>query len=183
MTQIDLEQKLLYAVCVAGKTATFADQATDRLYKLLDGPTPLLYLDKLHLDDITQLCVQARLGAYKKNARAFYELSRNPPDLQNCLPSDLERYHGIGMKTSRFFIVWTRPEALYAVLDTHILRWLRARGVWTADRTPRYAREYERIESIFIKIADSLRLTPRELDWKIWKEASGYKGDVQDGPE
>ena len=87
------------------------------------------------------------------------------------------------MKTSRFFIVWTRPEEKYAVLDTHILRWLRQRGVWTPERTPRYPREYERIEDTFIKIADSLGLTPRELDWKIWKESSGYKGDVQEGPE
>lgn len=182
MTQIELEQRLLYSVIVAGKTATFADEASERLYRLLDGPTPLQYLSKLHLDDIEALCKTARTGAYKKNAKAFYELSRNPPDLRTCTPEDLEKYHGVGMKTARFFIVWTRPEARYAVLDTHILRWLRQRGVWTPDRSPRYERDYLRLEAIFIKIADSLGLTPRQLDWKIWQEASGYRGSVQDGP-
>lgn len=181
MTQTELEQKLIYAVIVAGKAAKFADQATDRLFKLLDGPTPLQYLAKLHLDDITQLCKTARTGAYAKNARFLWEVSRNPPDLRNCTPADLEKYHGVGMKTSRFFIVWTRPEARYAVLDTHILRWLHQRGVWVPARTPRCG-DYERIERTFIKIADSLGLTPRQLDWKIWSEGSGYKGEVQSGP-
>lgn len=183
LTQIELEERLLYSALVSGKTASFADAASKRLYKLLDGPTPLSYLAKLHQDDIHQLCVQARTGAYKKNARCFYELSRNPPDLVNCTPEDLEKYHGIGMKTSRFFILWTRPEARYAALDTHILRWLRHNGVWTPDRTPYVQSQYLRLEAIFIKIADDLGLTPRQLDWKIWTEGSGYKGSVQNGPE
>ncbi len=46
LTQIELEQRLLYCVVVAGKSAIVADQSTDRLYKLLGGPTPLQYLAK-----------------------------------------------------------------------------------------------------------------------------------------
>ncbi len=181
-TQVELEERLIYAVIVAGKAASFADKATEALYKLLDGPTPLLYLAKLHYADIENLCRAARTGAYRKIARSLHELSRNHPDLVNCLPEGLEKYYGIGMKTSRFFIVWTRPEARYAVLDTHILRWMRQRGVWTPDRSPRYRNTYERLESIFIKHADSLGLTPRQLDWKIWSENSLYKGTIQSGP-
>ena len=182
LTQVELEKKLIYAVIVAGKDAQFADNATERLFKLLDGPTPFTYLSKLHLDDIENLCRTAKTGAYKKNSKALWQLAYSPPDLLTCGPEVLERYHGIGMKTSRFFIVWTRPEARYAVLDTHILRWMSQQGIWTPGRTPRYESTYLRLERIFIKEADRLGLTPRQLDWQIWSEAAKYKGTIQSGP-
>jgi hypothetical protein len=181
LTQVELERRLIYAIVVSGKAASFADKACLAFWRLLGGPTPFQFMAGLSYRDILDLCIAARLGAYRKNAKAFHDLSRSLPDLRTCLPADLEKFHGIGKKTSRFFITWTRPEARYAVLDVHILRWMAQHGIWTPARTPRH-NDYQRLERVFLQEADRLGLTPRQLDWKIWQEGSKYKGDIQSGP-
>lgn len=179
LTQQVLEERLIYAVIVAGKSAKFADWASKRFLELLDGPTPFQYLFKLHYDDIYALCKQASVGGYAKNARCFHELSRALPDLATCSPQELEVFTGIGPKTSRFFITWTREGAEYAVLDTHILAWLREKGYPAPFKTPRSPETYANFEDIFLKEAKLRGVTPRQLDWEIWKSRSNYQGTVQ----
>jgi endonuclease III len=175
-----LEAALVYACIVAGKSARFTDAVMSRLHeKLEDGETyfgmftRLLYHEPLGL---YPLLFGAKAGNYRKLERCFKELVQAQDlDLQTCTPDDLEKIHGIGPKTSRFFILWTRPGARYAALDVHILRWLRLNGYPDAPRsTPPGGPAYQRWEQIFLAEADARGLTARELDRQIWDAGSGY---------
>jgi hypothetical protein len=118
---------------------------------------------------------RARTGNYHKLEVAFAEIVRlwtgRRLDLKTCTPEQLEKIPGIGCKTSRFFIVWTRPDEPYAVLDVHVLRWMRGLGYDAPKSTPSASR-YVALERIFLSEARKRGLTPRELDLKIWQAAA-----------
>ena len=106
-------------------------------------------------------------------ARSFLELSvavgSDELDLRTCSADDLEKIHGIGMKTSRCFIIHSRPGARYAGLDTHILKHLKACGVENVPKsTPSSKKEYLRLEKEFLRIADLNNMTPAAYDLMIW---------------
>jgi thermostable 8-oxoguanine DNA glycosylase len=85
----------------------------------------------------------------------------------------LEQIYGIGPKTSRFFILWTRPNASFAALDRHILRWLREKG-YQVSKTPPTGKRYCELENIFLEEARQLNKSARQLDSEIWSTASGF---------
>lgn len=173
--QFTLEARLLYSVVVAGKNAKFANDVIRRWLKnnTLSDETPfetIRHLDESGaLEDSFRL---ARTGNYGKVTAAARGMARAGLDLYTCTPGDLERVKGIGPKTSRFFIMWTRPDASYAALDVHILRWLRAQGYDAPKSTPQSQKRYAELEHIFIKEAEARGKTPRELDEEIWCAAS-----------
>lgn len=118
---------------------------------------------------------EVRSGNYNKISRALTELMEKDFNLSTCSVEDLESIHGIGPKTARFFILWTRPDANYAALDVHVLRWLREKGYDVPRSTPS-GPKYKRIEKIFLTEAKTLGLTPRQLDEMIWVAGSQYPG-------
>jgi thermostable 8-oxoguanine DNA glycosylase len=124
---------------------------------------------------------ESRTGNYTKLAACIRGLLTAKLDLATCAPIDLEAIHGIGPKTSRFFILWTRPGAEYAALDVHVLRWLRLMGHDAPKATPTGAK-YAELERVFLVLAKSFGMTPRELDHAIWIEGSNYVGAVQAQP-
>ena len=183
LTDNELQCRILYAVVVAGKTAEFADRAMTQLHHLFLQHNCITWFEAIRvIDKMGKLLIfltAASTGNYTKIERSFRELANCKIDLRICEPQDLEKCHGVGPKTSRFFILWTRPGARYAALDVHILRWLHEQGHANIPKnTPNYG-VYKRIEKLFIDEADKLGLTPRELDWQIWENGSGYKGKVQ----
>jgi thermostable 8-oxoguanine DNA glycosylase len=113
----------------------------------------------------------AGLGCYNQRARSFLELAMAGLDLRACQPSELEAIYGIGKKTSRFFIMYTRPTASEAaVLDTHVLKWLHLQGHDVPSATPK-GKRYNEIEGIFLEEARQRGLTALELDRQIWQGA------------
>lgn len=176
MNQHELEEKLMYSVVVAGKSAKFAEQAMTRFWRLTDyfhgGPFDRVRQLRERGDLMTTL-QKAKVGNYKKTHRAFDQMAFHRPDLETCTPQQLEIIHGIGPKTSRFFIIWTRPESRYAALDVHVLRWMRSIGHEVPRSTPQSAKRYAHVERLFLDEADRRGMTPRELDAKIWSEATG----------
>jgi hypothetical protein len=133
----------------------------------------------LHTGQLEDRLRAARTGNYTKLAKAFAQIApkvnSGELDLRTCAADDLETIHGVGPKTSRFFITWTRPNARHAVLDVHILRWLRQRGHDVPASTPASQKRYAEIEEMFLKIADEFGSTPRELDAAIWAAGSGHE--------
>jgi thermostable 8-oxoguanine DNA glycosylase len=103
-----------------------------------------------------------------------YKIGYGFLDVATCDIHDLEEVWGIGRKTSRFFVMYTRPEDQeYAILDVHILRWLREQGHDSAPmQTPRSKKKYELLENAFIWEAQARGMTPLELDTVIWAERS-----------
>lgn len=117
----------------------------------------------------------AKMGCYRKLERSFREIAAGKPDLRTARPHELERYHGVGRKTSRFAIMWIRPQERFAALDTHVLKWLRFIGHDAPKATPP-GEAYERLERIFIQEADRRGFNPRLLDAMIWCHASTLIG-------
>lgn len=175
----DRQTKLIYSLIVAGKSADFTDQVMHRLIKGLchlaksTTQTPFEMLARLTEDQILALLRSARSGNYTKLARALRELVTAGLNLATCKPWELEEIHGIGPKTSRFFIMWCRPEESYAALDVHILRWLKAQGYDVPKSTPQSRTKYAEIERCFINEAHRRGKTPRELDEEIWVAGAG----------
>lgn len=168
----DLQWKLIYAMIVAGKTARFANDKVDRLRAILGYELPFDTLAEMTDAALDALVRRVGTGNYTKLAQGLRALAGAGLDLATCGPGELQAIHGIGPKTARFFILWTRPGARYAALDVHVLRWLRARGHKAPTTTPQAESAYRRLEEIFLAEADKRNLTPRELDLRIWEASS-----------
>lgn len=178
--ETDLETRLLYSAVVAGKSATFADAVMARLKaKMHPDETPFAMIKRFAMTGVLrEVLVEVRAGNYTKLARCFVEAATSGLNLETCSAVDLEGIHGIGPKSARFFILWTRPDAVMAALDVHVLRWLRAQGHSAPKSTPS-GPEYARLEGVFLEEAQKRGMTPRELDFEIWQKGSGYVGSVQ----
>lgn len=174
MTDQELQLRLLYAVIVAGKSAKFAEQAMARLFAGLGNELPFhrikVWFCNGYLDYRLRL---AKVGNYGKIFKAFHEVAFADLDLRTCSPAQLEAIHGIGPKTARFFIIWTRTDARVAALDVHILRWLGQQGYKAPRQTPQ-GRRYAELEAAFLAEADKRGLTPHQLDAQIWSAGSRY---------
>jgi len=178
----ELQLKLIYAMVVAGKNAKFANKVMKKLFDGREGePFDIIRKwieeDKLYFN----LCL-AKSGNYMKLAKGLRQLVESDIDLTTCTPQDLEEIHGIGQKSSRFFVVWTRPEERYAVLDVHILRWL-SEALFYQDvpRSTPSGKAYLHWEEVFIREADARGKTPRELDLELWLQGSGEPNEIPDG--
>lgn len=174
MTDQELQLRLLYAVIVAGKSAKFAEQAMAKLFAGLGDELPFhriqVWFCNGYLDHRLRM---AKVGNYGKVFKAFHQIAFAGLDLRTCSPTQLEAIHGIGPKTARFFIIWTRMDARVAALDVHVLRWLRQQGHDAPRQTPQ-GRRYAELEAIFLVEADRRGLTPHQLDAMIWSAGSRY---------
>jgi 3-methyladenine DNA glycosylase/8-oxoguanine DNA glycosylase len=174
MTDQELQLRLLYAIIVAGKSAKFAEQAMARLFAGLGGGLPFDWIRAWVADgSLDAKLHEARVGNYGKAAKAFSEVAVAGIDLRTCGPAELETIHGIGPKTARFFIIWTRPDARVAALDVHVLRWLKTLGYDAPPQTPS-GKRYAELESAFLTEADRRGVTPHILDQQIWSTGSRY---------
>ena len=171
-----LEYKLIYALIVAGKSASFAEDVMKRLFfhRLPDES----YLDEIRKwiawSLLRQILELARTGNYTKLVKAFTHLTEHDYDLATATPEELEQIPGVGPKTSRFFILWTRPNARYAALDVHVLRWLAGQG-YDVPRTIPTGKKYAEIEGWFIAESDKRGVLPATLDNAIWVEGSKHR--------
>ncbi len=169
----ELQYRLLYSLVVAGKSATFAENALRRLFDEKHASrwrrsTPFGYIRALMNRDLIDGKLRlARTGCYRKLTAAFGAAATCGLDLRACGPSDLELIHGCGPKTARFFILWTRSDAVFAALDTHVMKWLGYRGHTNLKSTPS-GKAYEVLEKKFLAEARDRNRTPRDLDAAIW---------------
>lgn len=172
------EWKLIYSVIVAGKTAKMVEQIMPRL---ISGEDPGVYpFDQIreHLTrrDLRAWLLECRSGNYGKLTKCFPALVAVDPEA--CTVEELEAIHGIGPKTSRFFLLWTRPGVRYAALDTHLMKFLRRLGYTTLTATPVNMNVYRALETKFLELCTKMAVEPRQLDWWVWK---AYVDGTEDG--
>lgn len=160
---------LIFAMIVAGKTSEFG---TDRTAKLLSwGPNGLSPFRKIGFLDQAGVLEDAmravKTGQYKRLGKGLRQVVML--DVDRCPKKDLLSIHGIGPKTASYFLTYARDESGHAVLDTHVLRFLRECGVDAPEGTPPVGEEYERLAREFTSRAHAADLTTQELDNFVWR--------------
>ena len=186
-TPAELQEWLLYCICVAGKKSEIETRKLDGFlrdeeYGLFERPFDLIYL-LLHYDDhlwngytlgrLMQQLQKHRIAPYQQRYNSFSDVVRLLPDnLSHVTRNELEAVRGIGPKTSRFFLTHSREDFNEPILDTHILRWLKEKGNDVPSVTPQNPAKYARIAEVFKLYAWSMNKTVADLDLEVWNKYS-----------
>jgi len=168
------EYFLIFSVIVAGRNAKMAVEKTWRLLEFTWGEETPFDLIKHYIDhnNLTQKLKSLKIGQYTRIEKALKDIINL--NVETCTLDDLLACHGVGNKTARFFLLNTRKNAEYAVLDTHVLKWLNSLfGNWMSvpKSTPtsgsRYALwEYKAIQAMKKEYPER---TLAQADFEIWK--------------
>lgn len=168
------EYFLIFSIIVAGRNAKMATEKTWRLLEFTWGEETPFDLIKHYIDHntLTQKLKSLKIGQYTRIEKALKDIINL--DVETCTLDDLLACHGVGNKTARFFLLNTRKDAEYAVLDTHVLKWLNSLfGNWMSvpKSTPtsgsRYALwEYKAIQTMKKEYPER---TLAQADFEIWK--------------
>ena len=175
-TDHELQSFWLFSMFVAGKNSDYASKCLARL--LNKDVLPCEYLRELGENGIHNALVASRIGQYNRLTNAIID-SLNI-DLRNCSLEDLLQIRGVGPKTSRFFLLHTRQDCECAVLDTHILAWMRDNGVEEAPMvTPQNQKTYKELEKKFLFLAkhNFPHMSVAQIDLMIWMKQSGRLQD------
>ena len=174
-----LEELALFCLAVAGKNAITTSRALDRLLIYASafankGATPFEAIRKM--DDVEEVAVVMKdhgFGCYNMKSKGLVQLARSGLNLRTCSAADLEKILGIGMKTSRFFILHTRLNAQVACLDTHVLQWLAYYTGYDVPKQTPIKTKYLELEKVFLELARIMKVSPADLDLKIWRRQRG----------
>jgi hypothetical protein len=168
-TEYELQEFLLFCIFVAGKTAKII---APKLDGFLEDKTqlPFDYLESMGHEGFKAHLRKHKIGKYGLLDSGLWALVRFKPDLRNMSFNSLESYLGIGPKTSRFFVLHSRPGIKTVVLDTHILKDVRKRGINAPVSTPQ-GRKYEDISRQYVRLLEADGVTDfAEFDLNKWKE-------------
>ena len=176
----ELEEFLLFCIVVAGKTAYIQAQklndflnSVNKRLMMPEHISPFQSLKSAEQHGILMQEIQkAKLGQYKKIYSAFKHITENKYDLTNMTPDQLEAIPGVGMKTSRFFLLHSNPnyKNLIAILDTHILKFIRENIDMKAPKsTPTIKLTYKYWEDMFLYWCQCNNKNVAEFDLEVWK--------------
>lgn len=196
-TDAELEELILFLIAVAGKGA-------DRTSKLIwqafhagkDKYSPFTYiraLDQVGEGGVRELLETLKIGNYTRLTRAFLEIAHSGMNLRTCTKEDLMKIHGVGRKSASCFLAWTRRGEKVAMLDTHLLKYLRywqetytvypkghpehnpfsastlLHGITIPKSTPSSKKLYDRLEQAYLAICRTLYKDPTEYDLEVWR--------------
>ena len=173
----ELERFIVFSICVAGKNAQRTARAIEIFLNNSDKPFEAIRKMEQRGTLIENLR-KAGIGQYTRISKCLKDLVSSDISLETVTVDELELFHGIGPKTSRFFILHSRKNQNLAVLDTHILNYLSRLGYNVPKSTPS-KKKYKEIEQIFLKEAEKNKMTPADFDLAIWK--LGNNGDLKNG--
>ena len=169
-TPDELLEFWLFCLFVRGKNADVQAQKLDQFRHRMGG-MPLI---RSAPDDSIDFHLRA-VGAGQYNtllpaiSQTLAKLKADPDFLKTASAVELESLRGVGPKTSRFFILHTRPKARVAVLDTHILNYLSERSGSDIPRVTPTGPRYAELEEHFLLYADFYGVDPAAFDLAIWR--------------
>ena len=170
-TQDELEEFWLFCVLVAGKTAKTQAKLLD---KLLNGNNkkPFSKIRRwIREDKLIDKLASVGTGQYSRLAKCFEESINAKINWRTVSVKELEQIHGVGPKTARFFVMMTQKNAQYAILDTHMLKYLKSIGYDVPTITPS-GKKYREIEQLFIAEAKKSGKSIAQFDLDLWKKYS-----------
>ena len=184
--QYELEEFLLFCIVVAGKTAYIqAQKLNDFLVSVntrLCMPeyiNPFQSLKSAEQHGILMEEIQkAKLGQYKKIYAGFKYISEHNLDLRKTTTEQLELVPGVGMKSSRFFLL--HSDETYkdniAILDTHILKFIKENIDNQAPKsTPTIKVTYKYWEDVFLLWCEQNKKNVADFDLEVWKSYARTK--------
>jgi len=169
-----LQEIILFWICVAGKTAKTIAKALDNLLKEIGAKKELPFeaITKISEKELALKLKNNGIGCYTLKAKAIKEVAESGFNLRTCTANDLEKIYGIGMKTSRCFLIHSRKEVKYAGIDTHLLKFLRSKGHDVPRSTPNTKKQYLKLEQLILDYAKAANKTVAEFDLDVWKTYS-----------
>jgi len=176
-TDAELQTFWIYSIMVAGKPSEWAARVVTKFLKNRKHMTPFRYIKSMGYG-LRNTLVANRVGQYNRITIALEQsLDLN---LRTCTVRDLESIYGVGAKTARFFLLHTRKDVECAVLDTHILSWMREFGIDTPKATPS-GKKYADLEAIALRLmkAEFPGMSIADTDLLIWSLMSGRMSDEE----
>jgi len=172
MTKPELEWWILFGICVAGKSAKQTQAKLEAMLRdpEIDAGSPFQRIDTaIRKRLLGRLLRKHKMGKYALFNKAFRAAIQI--NLDTVSVESLEKVPGIGPKTARMVAMYGFPDTSgdVAVLDTHVLKWLRAQGYDAPKSTPT-GRRYLELEKAFIEEARRRGKTVRELDTSVWNQ-------------
>jgi thermostable 8-oxoguanine DNA glycosylase len=179
-TKEELECFLLFCIVVAGKTAYIQARKLDEFLtsvnKRLMMPEHVNPFQSLKSAEqhgiLMEEILKAKLGQYKKIYNSFKYISEREYNLNRMTPQLLECIPGVGMKTSRFFLL--HSDKFYkdkiAILDTHILKFIKENIDDKAPKsTPTIKVTYKYWEDVFLYWCECNNKNVADFDLEVWK--------------
>lgn len=179
---VRLQEWFIFGVCVAGKSAKQTAKKVEALLEdmheqsmlslgisgFCTNHTPFSRIDcAIKLSKLGYYLRKHKIGQYKRVNKAFRGLIEIDPATVTL--EELEAIHGVGPKTARMLLLYTRPNISVIPLDTHILKWMRANGYDAPKSTPPAGVRYRELEASFIMEGRKRGLTPKEWDTQVWQ--------------
>jgi hypothetical protein len=188
-SQAALEETVVAQMLAAGKDADQMAVKHAQFLKVvyrrakLGSCTLFQAFRALGIDRLRSAMRFCKLGKYRDLGEGFMQLAESGIDLRTCPLEELERVRGIGLKTSRFFVMGTREGVRHAILDTHVLRFMRDElGIPTPKTTPTDPKKYYSLERAWLDHCDSIgRNDVAQYDLEIWAKYSGRDGAARRG--
>ena len=176
----ELEEFLLFCIVVAGKTAYIQAQKLEDFLKSVnarlmmpESSSPFQILKSANQHGILMEEIQkAKLGQYRKIYNGFKYITEREYDLTRMTPEDLELIPGVGMKTSRFFLLHSDKtyKDKIAIIDTHILKFIKENiDIRAPKSTPTIRVTYKYWEDIFLYWCESNNKNVADFDLEVWK--------------
>ena len=176
----ELEEFLLFCIVVAGKTAYIQAQKLEDFLKSVnarlmmpESSSPFQILKSANQHGILMEEIQkAKLGQYRKIYNGFKYITEREYDLTRMTPEELESIPGVGMKTSRFFLLHSDKtyEDKIAIIDTHILKFIKENiDIRAPKSTPTIRVTYKYWEDRFLYWCESNNKNVADFDLEVWK--------------
>ena len=182
----ELEEFLLFCIVVAGKTAYIQAQkledflvSVNKRLMMPENINPFQTLKSAEQHGILmEEILKAKLGQYKKIYSGFKYICSNQYDLNKMTPELLEKIPGVGMKTSRFFLL--HSDSFYsnkiAILDTHILKFIKENIDDKAPKsTPTIRVTYKYWDDRFLFWCEQNNKNVADFDLEVWKSFARTK--------
>jgi thermostable 8-oxoguanine DNA glycosylase len=187
-TEEELQLFLLFCIVVAGKTAYIQAEKLEQF--LISVNERLMMPDRVmpfqtlisadHHGILMEEIKKAKLGQYKKIYGGFKFISEYKIDLKKATPDQLEVIPGVGMKSSRFFLLHSdiNYQNNIAILDTHILKFIKENIDDRAPKsTPTIRVTYKYWEDVFLHWCELNNKNVADFDLEVWKSYARTKKD------
>ena len=176
----ELEEFLLFCIVVAGKTAYIQAQKLEDFLKSInirlmmpESTSPFQSLKSANQHGILmEEILRAKLGQYRKIYNSFKYITEREYDLTRMTPEELELIPGVGMKTSRFFLLHSDKtyKDKIAIIDTHILKFIKENiDIRAPKSTPTIRVTYKYWEDRFLYWCESNNKNVADFDLEVWK--------------